>query len=107
MFKQPGRTGGHGAVGVDDAAELVMLDVVKVVPGALVASWHLGQYVFVEVTKRVEMVFVTSMEVELPTIFVFVTGHVVTVVSTSTVVTVSAGELVVLAAEVKEEVGGV
>jgi len=57
VFKQPGRTGGHGAVGLEAGAELVMLDVIKVVPGAEeageeaaeVASRHRVHTVFVEV----------------------------------------------------------
>jgi len=50
-------------------------------------------------------VFVTSIEVELPTIFVLVTGQVESVVTTTTVVMLSAGCEVVTAEVTAEEVG--
>ena len=45
----------------------------------VLGATHLVQMVFVLVIKTVERLVVTSMEVELPTVLVFVTGQLVTV----------------------------
>lgn len=84
VLRQAGRTLGTTAVGVTVEAELV--EVTTTVEGAMTE---------VEVIKTVDREDVVSRLVTPPVVWVFVTGQTVVDVMTTTVVMLSAGEVVV------------